>query len=476
MSHSRKHSLPRRSFLRVTGAGAALGAAASIQPGHWWGASRARAQAAKPKLIIVASSSGHLVGPSGDAARGYGGWLPRSLQSGTGEREVSTTADALPDILSPLEPHADQMLAIDGLRGSGVGAHQQSTVMLTGGGILNDEAPRASGGDGEFFADSPSIDHAIASALGSRVLGLSFKIDGFNLGEGYLSHTRPGEAFLPIQNHVTAHERVFGGISTEPADTRADRRRRVLQVVEADARRLRDQLPAADSAVIDRHLRSVAAIGNDFSNVPSANSCVVPSAPEAFDVGNPFNFPRLMRSFNQTMVGALACGYTQVGFIQGGNLAGSMKPKWDEFGVNSNFNEHAIAHAFSGQEGAGSENLPRAEAIRLAVSLGQAYSSLIAELLTMLENTMDVDGHPMLRNTIVLHVKPMGLNHNRDHLFWQLYGGQNLGVRTGRFLRLSRENGEAHYINDLHVAIARAMGVDLQQFGAPSQNRRPIAL
>ncbi len=462
----------RRRFLRAAAAGAA--AASVIRPGSWWG--RAHAQpTVKPKLLIFATSSGALVGPTGDAGRGYGGWLPNSLHGGSGRAEVSTSDGPLPDILQPLERHADQMLAIDGLRGSGsVGAHQQAAVILTGGLIQNNELPRSAGGDGDFYAADQSIDHAIAEAIGSRVLGMAYRIDGFQLGEGYLSHTRGGTPFIPVQNHIEAHERVFAGLEA-PTDTSLDRRRHVLESIRGDVGRLRGRLPRRDHATLDEHIRSVDRVEGDLE--PGLMSCTPPPAPESFDARNDSNVPRLIRSYMTTMTQAMACGYTQVGFIQVGNLEGSTKPRWDEFGISTNYNEHAISHKFMGEDGAGSDGLSRADAIQLAVRTQRAYASLIAELLDQLEATPDVDGTPMLRNTIVLHVKPMGRNHDRNHLFWQVFGGQNLGIRTGRFLRLSRDGGSDHHINDLHVALAQAMGATgITQFGLPGQNRSALDL
>ncbi|MEM9073581.1 MAG: DUF1552 domain-containing protein [Myxococcota bacterium] len=469
-------SVGRRRFLRSA---AAAGAGAMVlRPGSWWGRARAQTES-KPKLIIFASSSGHLVGPTGRA--GYEGWLPSSLHEGNGLAEAAVSAAALPYILEPLERHADQMLAIDGLRGSqGVGPHQQAPVILTGGGIRNDEAPRAAGGDGDFNADSRSIDQAIAEAIGSRVLGLAFRFDGFQRGEGYLSHTSSGNAFIPIQNHVEAHERVFGSVMPEEpgVDTGAERQRRILETLRGDVGRLRARLPRGDHATLDEHLRSIASVEADVMDpAPRVPSCMPPTAPDTFDARADANVPRLLRSYFQTMVHGMACNYTQVGFIQAGNLEGSNKPRWDEFGLSTTFNEHAISHKFMGQDGAGSNGLSQEDAIRLALGVGRTYSSLLAELLDLLETTLEPDGTPMLRNTIVLHVKPMGENHKSDHLFWQMYGGQNLGIRTGRFLRLSRRDGEDHYVNDLHVALARAMGAtDITSFGRRGQNRTPLDL
>ena len=175
-------SFSRRTFLGGLGASAALA-------GMPFGGRRAKAQPAAPKLLIYATATGPLVGPEGDASLGFGGWLPRSLH-GASAAHTEAPAEELPELLSPLQRHADDILFLDGLRGTDrVGAHQQPVCLLTGGRVKDDEEPRAAGGDGEFHADRASIDHLIAEEIGSRVLGLSYDIEGFNLGEGaHLAH------------------------------------------------------------------------------------------------------------------------------------------------------------------------------------------------------------------------------------------------------------------------------------------------
>ena len=429
----------------------------------------------KPKLIIFASGSAALVGPTGGS--GYQGWLPSALHGGSGFAERAMSAGALPPILEPLTRHADNVIAIDGLHGSdGVGPHQHAPVLLTGGGINNGERPRSAGGDGEFHADTRSIDHAIAEAIDSRVLGMAYNIDGFQRGEGFLSHTAAGRPFIPIQNPVEAFERVFGsGSSSMGSGTLLARRQSVLDALRDDVRSLQRRLPGADRASLEQHLTSIRAIESDLVAPPSV-SCETGTRPDGFDARNSGNFPRLMRSYIQTLVQGLRCGYTRIGFLQAGNLEGSMRPQWDEFGVRTSYNEHAINHKFVGESGAGSDGLSRADAIRLGVNLNRAYNSLQADLLDALAETPDVDGSPMLDHTMVLQVKPMGRNHDSRHLFWTLAGGSALGIRSGRFLRLDR-GGNKHYINDLLVAIAQKMGAtEIRSFGRGSQNRTPLAL
>jgi hypothetical protein len=426
----------------------------------------------QPKLIFFFSPNSCLVGPRGTAQ--YEGWLPRALHDGTGEAEAPLPA-SLPEILSPLERHRDVLLPIDGLRGVPmVGSHQQAACLLTGTGVFADEIARAEGGDGEWYSQSISVDQRIAERIGSRVLGMSFNIEGFNLGEGYVSHLGPNMGFTPIQNPVDAFERVFGmaGATSSERLDRYSRQRSVLDLIGRDTASLQRRLPAGDRVRLDAHLSAVRSIETDLMAPSSCGGDGV--APGSYDARAEENIPRLMQDYSRIMAQGMACGYTRVGFVQVGNLGGQLRPRWPELDCVSDYRDHAINHKFGGEAGAGSDGLSMDTAIPLGVNLQKAYNTFLATLLDELAATPDVDGSPMLDHTIVVHCKQMGENHDKNRLFWVMAGGRALGVRGGRALRLG---AESHYVNDLHVALARKMGVmDMESFGTASLNRTPLDL
>lgn len=468
-----KKNLSRRGLLRGFGL---AGSAAFASPFLRSFAASAQDGAPKPKLIIYATPSGWLVGRNG--GNGYDGWLPPSLHGGAGEAPIA--GNVMP-ILQPLERHADKLLVVDNINGSrGVGTHQQAVAILTGSGVNNGEPARAAGGDGDFQGDTRSIDHAIAEELGSNVFGMAYNIDGFQKGEGYLSHSGRGQVYYPIQDHRDAFDRVFAavgdrsGSGSVPQDTNAQARRtRVFDAMRGDLRRLRSRLPNADRARLDQHLGHVETLAAeaDMGGGPMMPTaiCDLSARPDEFDSRNPANYPRLMRNYMSTMVRSMACGYTQVGFLQGGNLEGATPARWGEFGVDLRYNEHAISHKFTGEGGAGSDGLSQAQAIENGIRVQQMHNTLMAELLDDLATTPDVDGSPMLDHTLVVHIKPMGRNHDRN-LMWLVAGGSSLGVRGGRYLRL----GDGRYVNDMLVAVAQAMGTGIERFGRADQNRGPV--
>ena len=429
-----------------------------------------------PKLLIFASPNGFLTGPRGSSSFGYEGWLPAALQSGESRAEAPI-GSSLPGILAPLERHREDLLCIHGIRGiERVNSHQQAAAILTGRGVFGDEPSRGSGGDGEWYSQGQSVDQYIAERLGCSVLGLAYDIAGFQLGEGYISHLGPNRGFTPIQSPVDAFERVFGagaGGDTARASLHA-RRQSILDVIARDTGALTSRLPAADRPRFEQHLATVRALEAEL--VAPTVCGDAGTAPGTYDHRSSANLPRLIRDYSRIMTQGLACGYTQVGFIQCGNLGGSLTPRWPEFDAVSDYKDHAIAHKFGNESGAGSDGLAQSVAVRLGVNLQLAYNSLFAELLDRLAETPDVDGSRLLDNTIVLHVKQFGMNHDKRQLFWIMAGGSALGVRTGRYLRVGLGSPYTYY-NDLHVALCNAMGLaDVETFGEVAYCRGPLDL
>jgi hypothetical protein len=308
------------------------------------------------------------------------------------------------------------------------------------------------------------------------VLGLSYKIEGFQLGEGYVSHLGPNEGFTPIQNPLDAFERVFGAGEATGGDrlARYARQRSVLDLIARDTASLQRRLPAADRIRLDQHLTAVRSIETDLV-APAA--CTGDGAmPASYDARDNANIPRLIQDYSRILVQGMACGFARVGFIQLGNLGGELTPRWPELDCVSDYRDHAINHKFVGEDGAGSDGLSMDTAIPLGVNLQKAYATMMAQLLDELAATPDVDGSPMLDHTIVVHAKQMGENHDRNRLFWVVAGGRALGVRGGRCLRLT-DDAPYRHINDLHVSIAQRMGLgDVEEFGTPEANREPIDL
>jgi hypothetical protein len=431
------------------------------------------------KLICFGTPSGYLVGPQGDASLGYEGWRPAGM---TG-REAALPA-RLPEMFRALEPYRDRLLFVEGLAGE-AGPHKQSSNLLTG---WREYEP-AGAGEREFYSRDISIDQLFGRQTASRVLNLSFRIDGFAPGEGYWSSLGENRPVMPIQSPVDAFDRVFGASIDDPArrEQRA-RRQSVLDTMAGDMRGLSARLPQRDRVRLEAHLESIRLLELELD--AGAGSCTAGDAPGAYDYLSDARLPQVMRDHTDVLVQALACGFARAGTLQAGNFGGSHRPSWTEYGISTTYRDHAIAHKFGGGTGAGSDGLSREEAIRLGVRMQVAYNSMFAYLLERLSTTIDADGRPMIENTLVLHAKPMGMNHDKDWMLHVLAGGSGVGLRGGRYIiagdaGVEPESGRAdsdtprvanRRYNDLLTGMCQSLGMPVTAFGNPASCQEPVAL
>jgi hypothetical protein len=454
--------LGRRSLLK------GLGVAAASVP--FLSRMRASADGAIPKVVFFGSPSGFLVGPNGDSSRGYEGWRPRGF-SGT---DAALPA-SLPEIFTPLERHRDDLLFLENLSHTDVpvrvSAHRMAGNILVGREVIER-------GDRDYYATGISLDQHIGQLTGTTPLTTAFKIDGFNRGESFWSYLGRDRPVTAIQDPRDAFDRVFAGATDDPvAERRTLRRRRLLDLAGRDLAVLERRVPRADRERVQQHIASIDTLDRQLMAGGVGATCAAPTAPGAYDFTSDQRLPQVIRDHSAIVARALACGFTNVASIQCGSFGGSFYPDWSEYGLSTSYKDHAIAHAFQGIEGAGSDGLSRAAAVGLGVGVQVAYNDLFANLLDELAALEDVDGSRVLDNTLVVHAKPMGQNHDSRKLLWIVAGGRNLGVRGGRFTVVGDGDRNVRHINDLHTSILQAIGLtDEDSFGEPSCNDSPISL
>lgn len=421
----------------------------------------------QPKVIFVGAPNGPLVGPSGGAAGGgYDGWRP-----GGGSGNFALPA-ALPATFAPLDPFIDDLVMIEGVSGLPMqSSHQQAASLLTGHmRTVNGSA------DGDYTGSAISLDQHIAQSFESRVLSTAFRISGFSPGEAYWSFLGAEQPVTPHQDPLDAFAQVFGdGLGETDAARLAARRTSILDAVAGDLQSMRARVPAADRQRLDAHLEGVFDLEQELLDT-AALQCSEPELVGGGDALDDENLPRVVRDQSDVIVQALACGWARVATLQFGNFGGSVRASWPNDGVDSSYKCHAIAHAFAGIDGAGSDGLSRAEGVGLGLDMETFFNQLHAELLTKLQNTLDVDGSPMLDNTLVVIPRTMGVNHDDRVTLWMTVGGKNLGVQGGRFLTVGDGDDNKRYYNDMHVGICEAMGLPDDSFGDEAFMSEPVSL
>jgi hypothetical protein len=187
------------------------------------------------------------------------------------------------------------------------------------------------------------------------------------------------------------------------------------------------------------------------------------------------NFPRVVRDHSEIIVQALSCGWGRIATLQLGNFGGGYVPNWPDLGIETTYKCHSIAHAFQGVEGAGSDGLAQGTAVGLGLQLERIFSGIVADILDKLAAVPDADGQTLLDNTLVVVVRPQGINHDDNMLLWMIAGGSGVNVRGGRFLQVGDGDSNKRLFNDVLVGIARSMGVAMDSFGAAEYNDDPVS-
>ena len=256
-------------------------------------------------------------------------WTPEGLGAGW-------TASP---ILTPLEPHRDDVTVLSGLSTQDAVAtgHDAVTnpharrfpVMLTGTGVQ----PSGAGG--------VSVDQRVAQALSgttavpSLVAALTARND---LHEGRFSFAAPDAPVAPVTDPQVLFSQLFAEGLLDPAEQQrlVDERRSVLDFVAADVERLQTEVGQADRARLEQHLDAV----RDLEASIQLLQCEPPPAPAETDPGNPEVREERCRILLDLLVMALRCDLTRVVTFSLGATAG--EPTYPFLGVPEG--DHTVSH------------------------------------------------------------------------------------------------------------------------------------
>jgi hypothetical protein len=470
-------SLSRR---RLLGAGAGLTAGALTLP-SWLAPRLAAAEPGRPprRIVFVCHDNGTV----------YDQWrmLPpgrpftmdgdRPAPEGTDWEEplASMPENAFSTILRPLYPMRSKMLVLDGLamltalgdRG-GVATHAYAMVhALTG------SNGRAVGLD--VYAESPSVDQLIA-----RQIARPDRYKSLALGTGraapisFLGDYKP---LYPKHDPAEAFARMFETPVT-PASREAVRLQRssIVRKALAEYDRLIPALGADDRRKLELHRDLLRDLERRVDSV-RAISCERPPAPEAappateLGVGN--NYLRVTDAMMHLVASAFACDLTRVVTLHLDTLPA---PVLGFEGDTHNDYAHKAEYA--------SQPLATAFMTRYHTY----YARRLRDLASMLDNIPEADG-TLLDHTIIVWMSEVSRGvHGYDRWPIVILGGGGAGLRTGRYVRYQprtptpmprpQDGYDAHFVGPAHskllVALAKAMGTDIDRVGRPSVTSAPI--
>jgi len=281
-------------------------------------------------------------------------------------------------------------------------------------------------------------------------------------GQTRMSYLAANQPVAPILNPMSVFKDVFGPTSQEDEQVMARRlaqRRSILDENAEQLLTLRKRLAGEESSNLDYHLSQIRALELKMAKgnvLPGA--CVTPGIPSADGWNGARNRMTTARLHMDLMIESMRCGARNVGLMQWGDGGQMMTqpiyaPEYG--GLDLSENEHDLDHKYN----------PKAaqETVTKRVAVEYAYYSLFAEFLDKMKAAKDIDGLPLLDNTVVLWCKSLSYGHGASGMFYMLAGGKNSGItKLGTY-----ENPGEHYSNDIMLSVLRLMGQNDEAFGDP---------
>lgn len=381
----------------------------------------------------------------------------------------------MPEILSPLEPIRQHLNILSGINNeirptmrAGNAHNPAGRSLLTcspfAGCLDKNGKLKSTGHPDNGNSYFPSIDQVVAEKIqnGTPLRSLNLNVGGDNLAEYTMMwEGKPGSVRLVkgVGNPETIYDRLFKNMDPDrktPQQILRNAHTPVLDAVKSDFDKLSSKLGAADRARLEQHANLVEKLEQRLkaSTDPTA-SC----NPEKLVLPANYNFSQdafadtSSRLQIQSLVTAMACDLTRVGTLQYTNYDG---PRFQHrtlpktIPVMPHANWHAMIHD--------GRNDPKIRpTIRKAF---QFFAEEFAYLIKQLGSTLDVDGKPLLDNTLVLWMSEFGNGgiHSTSNLPVIVAGGP-VG-KTGQHLDFSQYN-----TNELFTSIAQKFGRQESHFG-----------
>lgn len=370
------------------------------------------------------------------------------------------------EMLTPLQPFRDRVSVLKGIDlavtavGPG-GPHQRGCGGLFTGRELQEGTFTDGCGSLAGWANGPSIDQVYAEHL-----GISTALPSLELGirataaevRGRMFYKSAGNPVPPVNDPQQVWSRMFWGSDGDP-DARLvqmDKRRSVLDSVQAQFASLNPQLSPADRQRLDAHqvmvremeLRLELAAAASGGSEPEL-ACPKPPNPGSIAFDDAGSMPLVAQLQMQLLALAFSCDLTRVGSVTFSSAINDIGYPW----LGSTDSGHTLSHAGPSDEAAQRELINR----------GKWQAEQLAYLMALLDNIPEEDGS-VLDNTIILWGSEVSLGnvHSHTDMPWVLAGGAAGALKMGRFLEF---DGVPH--NRLLVSVLNALGVGVDRFGHP---------
>ncbi len=377
----------------------------------------------------------------------------------------------LSPILSPLEPHRDHLLVLEGIdmessqHGPGDNHQKGMAQLLSGIELL--QGTEFTGGNGELvgWGGGISIDQHIANQIGgsSKFKSLELGVQVFSADIWsrmcYAAANRP---IPPEDDPYAAFARIFGDLGADPLglEKRRTLRHSVLDTVGDDYARLTTKLGADDRAKLDAHLTAIRDIEVRLDTGGQlGGACQRPNMGTPINLGDNANYPMIGKLQMDLLVMALACDLTRVASLQWNTSVSNRVFSWLADPIAEG--HHDLSH-FGDSDATAMDKLTR---------INNWYAQQFAYLMAAMKNVPEGDG-TLLDHTAMLWCNELarGNSHALDNAPFVIGGSAGGALKTGRYLKY---NGTVPH-NNLYVSLMNAMGLPDSTFGNPAYCTGPL--
>ena len=361
-------------------------------------------------------------------------------------------------ILAPLEPFRDRMLIMRGIKNMVKGDgdnHMRGMSCLLTARELSPGNIQGGGASPAGWASGISIDQELKNFLQNREQtrtrfgSLEFGVAVPNRADPWtrMSYAGGNRPVAPIDDPNRMLARLYGQMKDQ--DLLTD----VLDGVQNELKQISGKLSPEDRRLAEQHLALVREMSGEIQRQGQSNDVghAVPEVDPEIELVND-NTPEVSRIQIELLVNSLANDMARIATLQYMRSVGQARMNW--LGIDEG--HHGLSHEPDNNLGA-QEKLEK---------INTWFSGEVAHLAKRLAETPEpgVEGETMLDNTLVVWTNELGKgnSHTLDDIPMVMIGG-GFGFKMGRAANMK---GVAH--NRLWMAIAKAMGHDMETFGTES--------
>lgn len=371
---------------------------------------------------------------------GYGMW--RGFYPDT----EKTTADwQMPNAMKALEKYRKDFSFICSLdHPNGTGAHWGGTTFLTGADVSRTP--------GRAFHNDISCDQVAARYIGQDVRFPTLTISGSDasgMGPGMsLAWDGEGNPIYGEKDHTVLFNEMFGESSLSLDERRhlLKRERSILDVVRHDAKAMNAQLGAEDRQKVEQYFGMIREIEKKLARNEQWMNRPKPKAPLDAPASPLTGTAEILTTFD-LMTAALQTDSTRV--ITYRMPTSVLLREFQEL-TGIHVGAHQMSHA-----GPGTDRL------KAAVWRAEKLFELFGAFIERLKTTKDVNGAPLLDNTMVVMGSGLRAGHGRRNVPILLAGGTAGGARHGKHYVF--EEGEAR-LSNLWLSMLNYAGCPVKSF------------